>query len=246
MDVELELLGTGPAEGAPGDGRSRRRESSMLVRADPAAVLVDVGRDAEEQLAGVDAVDAVLLTHGHRDASGGLPALSRWWSAGDRPEIPVHAHEATIAAVRRRTRRLAGLELVAVAEGERRSVGPVSVEPLEVPHAHDPRFPTFAWRLDAGGRRIVYASDVAELTTRLERFSHGADLLVLDGAMWRRRMFTHLTIDEAVPRVCRWSVGRILLTQIGRTAPPHEELEREVRRLCPRARPAYDGLRESL
>jgi hypothetical protein len=33
-----------------------------------------------------------------------------------------------------------------------------------------------------------------------------------------------------------------VLTQIGRTAPPHERLERATRRLCARARPAYDGV----
>ena len=33
-----------------------------------------------------------------------------------------------------------------------------------------------------------------------------------------------------------------MLTQIGRTAPPHERFEREVQALCAKAAPAYDGL----
>jgi hypothetical protein len=89
---------------------------------------------------------------------------------------------------------------------------------------------------------IVYASDVARLTDRLERFCDGADLLIVDGAMWRRKLFSHLTIDAALPTLCGWRVGRIVVTQIGRSAPPHEALESEVRSLCARALPAYDGM----
>jgi hypothetical protein len=60
--------------------------------------------------------------------------------------------------------------------------------------------------------------------------------------MWGRSLFSHLRADRALPVVCGWDVGRILLTQIGRTAPPHERLAREVRTLCARAQPAHDGL----
>jgi hypothetical protein len=60
--------------------------------------------------------------------------------------------------------------------------------------------------------------------------------------MWHRRLFSHLTIDEALPIVCSWPVGSIILTQIGRSAPPHAQLQREVAVLCSRARAAPDGL----
>ena len=113
---------------------------------------------------------------------------------------------------------------------------------IAVPHARDPRFPTCAWRVATGATSIVYASDVAYLTDELERFSRGAAILVLDGAMWRKRLFSHLTIDESLPTACSWPVSAIILTQIGRTAPPHAKLAREVATLCPKARPAYDGL----
>ena len=64
--------------------------------------------------------------------------------------------------------------------------------------------------------------------------------------MWRRRIFSHLTVDQALPELCRWKVERIVLTQIGRLLPPHAMLEREVARRCARARSAYDGLELAL
>jgi hypothetical protein len=67
-----------------------------------------------------------------------------------------------------------------------------------------------------------------------------------DRAMWRRSLFSHLTIDRELPSLCGWPVERILLTPIGRTAPPHEDLKRAVRDLCPKASPAWDGQRIEL
>lgn len=107
-----------------------------------------------------------------------------------------------------------------------------------MPHARDRRYRTFAWRVEDARCAVVYASDVARLEPVLERFVRGARLLVVDGAIWQRSLFSHLTIDRELPALCRWPVERILVTQIGRTAPPHEALERAVRSLCPKARPA--------
>jgi phosphoribosyl 1,2-cyclic phosphate phosphodiesterase len=240
--IRVRFLGTGASGGTPGRGRSRRRESSALVQVAGKSLLLDVTRDFPEQAGGIDRLDAALLTHGHRDASGGLPALGRWWRERSRERLPVYAERETIAAVRRRAKRLEHCRFVPVAAGRRRRIGGCTISPLTVPHARERHFPTFAWRIAGDGRTLVYASDVARLTRELERFARGADLLVIDGAMWRRRIFSHLTIDAALPILCGWQVDRIALTQIGKTAPPHEQLGRAVTRTCEKATPAYDGM----
>jgi ribonuclease BN (tRNA processing enzyme) len=208
--------------------------------------LIDVTRHFDQQSRGLERVGCVLLTHAHADACGGIPKLRRWLRERGEERLPVYASEETIAALQRRHRRLDGLELVPVEDGERRHQGALSLAPLTVPHARERRYPTFAWRVSRAGTALVYASDVARLTAELERFSRGAALLVIDGAMWGRSLFSHLTIDRELPRLCGWDVGRILLTQIGRTAPPHERLVRDLRSICERAAPAYDGLELTL
>ena len=238
----LRFLGTGASGGTPGRGRSRRMESSLLVTAGDTTLLVDVTRDFARQATALDSLTGVLLTHAHRDASGGLAQLRRWWAARPRPPVPVLAAGRTIDALRARFARLDHCRFVAVEPGRRERIGCASARPVLVPHAREARHPTFAWRVEGDGV-LVYASDVAALTSDLEHACAGASALVIDGAMWGRRLFSHLTIDAELTRLCAWPARRILLTQIGRTAPPHERLEREVARLCPRARPAYDGLR---
>ncbi|HHC07884.1 MAG TPA: hypothetical protein ENK55_04120 [Actinobacteria bacterium] len=238
MDATIVFLGTGAAGGTPGP--PERTESSAAIVAPGTIILVDVTTHFDRQVSRLPGPpDAVVLTHAHRDASGGIPRLRRHWLAWRRPPIPTFASAAAIDVVRRRHRRLDHLDLRPVDDDETVTIGPWLARPRTVPHARDPRFPTYAWRLD-GPSGVVYASDISRLTDRLEELVEGAELLVLDGASWGHRIPNHLRIDADLPVACSWRVGRILLTQLGRNVPG--DLETAVTRLCPRARPARDGL----
>ncbi|HEX2027674.1 MAG TPA: MBL fold metallo-hydrolase [Nitriliruptorales bacterium] len=243
--MHVRFLGTGASGGTPGAGRSRRRESSALVTAGGTGLLLDATRDLPSQLADVDRIDAVALTHAHRDASGGVPALRRWLQERGLGPVPVLACPEALDVLRERYARLGHCALTPVDAGAPHEVGDVTLTACEVPHARQPRFRTYAWRVE-GGPALVYASDTAEPTDDLRRLTHGAALLVADGATYGRRIFSHLRIDVDLPRLCGWEVDRILLTQIGRSAPSHDELVREVTRRCERAAPAHDGLEVSL
>lgn len=83
--VKLTFLGTGTSQGVPMigcgcdvcrscDARDKRLRASVLVEYKDMTILVDAGPDFRQQMlrAGVSHLDAILLTHNHKDHTGGL------------------------------------------------------------------------------------------------------------------------------------------------------------------------------
>jgi phosphoribosyl 1,2-cyclic phosphodiesterase len=205
-----------------------------------------VTRDFEDQSRHLPEIGAVVITHGHADASGGISSLNGWLK-GRGIVVPIYATGETLRLISARSRDLSNCDLNEFEPGERRRVGPWTLSCRLVPHARDSaRFPTVAWRLTSRGSSVVYASDVARPTADLRKFARDADVLVIDGATNKRRIFSHLRIDEDLPEVCRWSVDQIFITQIGKSVPAHDDLVQLMPQLCPRAEPAYDGLEVEL
>lgn len=83
--TRLTFLGTGTSQGVPmigcgcevcksTDPRDKRLRSSVFVEYQGLQLLVDAGPDFRQQMlsAGISGVDAILLTHNHKDHTGGL------------------------------------------------------------------------------------------------------------------------------------------------------------------------------
>ena len=83
--AKLTFLGTGTSQGVPiiacqcpvcqsADPRDKRFRSSALVEFHGHSILVDAGPDFRSQMlvSGVRHLDAILLTHNHKDHTGGL------------------------------------------------------------------------------------------------------------------------------------------------------------------------------
>jgi len=84
-EAKLTFLGTGTSQGVPmigcdcpvctsSDPRDKRLRASALVEYGGLTILVDAGPDFRYQMlrAGVRHLDAILLTHNHKDHTGGL------------------------------------------------------------------------------------------------------------------------------------------------------------------------------
>lgn len=242
--MRLTFLGTGPAGGLAGKGKSRRRESSLLVRTDQGNLLIDVTTDFVEQSQGVAELAAVMVTHGHRDAIGGVGKLNRWLEERKSKVISVYTLSRTIEVIKKRYKRLGRLRFVAVKAGKKIKLLDLKVEPIQVRHSIQPGFPTLGFAVWEDERlKLVYLSDVASWRDEDEVKLSGAELLIIDGAMWERKMAAHLTIKRVLPIVCWWHNRRVLFTQIGKEAPSHETANKEVGQMCAKAGLAYDGLK---
>lgn len=105
MSVKLTFLGTGTSQGVPiiacqcpvcksADARDKRYRSSALVQMDGLTILVDAGPDFRSQMLahGVRHLDAILLTHNHKDHTGGLDDV-RSFNYIDRKAVEIYCEE---------------------------------------------------------------------------------------------------------------------------------------------------------
>lgn len=243
--IRLQFLGTGASGGTPGKGKSHRLESSVVISLPRGNILIDLTRDFNRQIKSVAAITSILISHGHRDAIGGTAQLFYWWQEKSvlRTPISLYAHAQTINTIQKRFKNLRHLKFNKIRLNKTLNLLGAQVSFLKVPHALRSRqFPTLAFKLKKDKTSLVYASDIARLTKEFENFCQRTDLLVIDGATWSKKIFSHLRIKDSLPRFCSWKVKKILLTQIGRDVLPHEKLEREIRQMCPKVQPAFDGL----
>lgn len=109
----------------------------------------------------------------------------------------------------------ARLSFRAAVAGQPFEVGPFRVTPCDLEHPNG----VFAWRVEADGRAIVYATDTehgGRIDPRLVALSEGADLLVHDAQYTddeypAKRGWGHSTWGEAVTVAERASVRRLAL-----------------------------------
>jgi phosphoribosyl 1,2-cyclic phosphate phosphodiesterase len=194
--VKLIMLGSGTSTGVPRIGndwgdcdpaepRNRRTRVSIVVEnAAGARLLVDTSPDLRSQLItrSIDKVDAVFWTHDHADHCHGIDDL-RPMRYGRGGPLPGYAADETVRRLRHR------FDYVFAGQFGYPTI--VSLEPLDrlricagfgvgwcqMPHGHAQ---STAYRFDADGKSIGYATDFSAITRDMVDLFMGTDVLVID------------------------------------------------------------------
>ncbi len=186
-------------------------------------ILLDLGSGALgplQRFTDLRDIDAVLFSHLHADHCldlCGYYVVRKYHPAGPLPPIPVWGPPGT-------ARRMARAYDLPDVPGMSRQfdfrtfpadpfrIGPFTITTTRVAHP----VPTYALRVEAGGRSLVYSGDTGECR-RLVELARGCDLFLCEASFLERNdnpSGLHLTGRQAGEHATAAGVGRLLLTHV--------------------------------
>ncbi len=225
----------------------RFRSAGLITAADGTKLLIDCGPEFRLQAlrAGIDALDAVLITHSHADHTDGIDDL-QGITQHLRQALPVYAQASTLNLVRSRYSYIdelkcrpdggvrwsvPQLEWHNAEEGIR--VNGITVVPLPLYHGCTR---TLGYRIG----NLAYICDCSRIPEETYPLLEGVTDVVIDALRWRSHP-THFNIFQAEREIARIGADRGWLTHL-----THDILySRDQLLMKPGNTLAYDGLQFS-
>ena len=251
------MLGSGTSTGVPRIGndwgdcdpaepRNRRTRVSIIVESDAGQrLLVDTSTDCRAQLLdnAIDRVDGVFWTHDHADHCHGIDDL-RPFRYGRAGPIPGYAVDETARRLRQRfgyvfAGQFGYPTIITLETLDRlRMCAGFGVTWCQMPHGHAQ---STAYRFEADGKSIGYATDFSEITREMVDLFYGVDLLISD-CLRREPHPTHAHLGMALELIEATRAGQAVLTHLDKSL--------DYATLCgevpPHVTVGYDGLQVQL
>ena len=249
--AKLTFLGTGTSQGVPmigcscdvcrsNDPRDNRLRSSALVEYEGLTILIDAGPDFRQQMlrAGVSHLDAILLTHNHKDHTGGLDDI-RAFNYLEKQATHIYCEKYVEDSLRMEySYAFAETKYPGAPEWEVHEIDdkPFSINGVEIIpiRGRHYRLPVLGFRFG----NIAYCTDMNHIPE--EEFSklQGLDHFIINTVRYGRHI-SHFALEEAVAVARKVGAKHSWLTHLSHQLPCYTQLESE---LPTGILPAYDGL----
>lgn len=249
--MKVTFLGTGTSQGIPviacscdvcnsGDHHDNRLRSSLLVEFDGHNIVIDAGPDFRQQMLRerVTHLEAILLTHEHKDHIGGIDDVRAFNFVSKKP-IDIYCDERVEESIRREfpyvftEKRYPGapmMNLHQVKESPFELLG-LTISPLPVSHYW---IPVLGFRIG----EMAYITDANFISDKVLDSLKGIRYFIVN-ALRKEKHISHFNLSEALNIIDRVKPGCAYITHIGHQMGRYSEVSKD---LPENVSLAYDGL----
>lgn len=201
----------------------------MLIEDGETTLVIDAGPDFRQQMlrAKVKKLDALLLTHEHKDHLAGLDDV-RAFNFLQRKHMPIYGLPRVLDRIRveyayafaeKKYPGVPQLDLLPVDETELQ-FGDICIKPFQVMHA---RLPVLGFRFGS----FTYITDANHIGPEAREIIRGSEILVLN-ALQKEPHISHFTLEEAIRVARELEVPRVYFTHMSHKLGRHRDIEKEL------------------
>ncbi len=239
-NLEIIILGSGTSQGVPVVGCScyvcaskdpcnKRLRTSILVRNRETTVVIDAGPDFRQQMLreNISKLDAVVITHNHKDHTGGLDDVRAFNWIQKKP-MDIYARDAVIKAIKKDysyafdENRYPGVPNINLHEIDGRpfTIGTMKLIPIDAMHH---QMPVHGFRIND----FSYLTDANHIEeTELNKMK-GSKVVIIN-ALRKEKHISHFNLEEAVDIINTLKPDQAYLTHISHQMGLCKDVQQEL------------------